>query len=292
MEISLDLYRVFDAVARQGSLTAASRELYISQPAVSQAIARLEEGLQTQLFDRSSRGMRLTLQGEMLHGYVTSALGLMNAGESKLMALSALKEGELRIGAGDTVTKSFLMPFFSRFHEKYPEIGITVVNRVSREILSLLKSGAIDLGFVNLPLQGEGIQVEECLLVHDVFVAGVGLHPALGNRIVSLGELVQYPMIMLEKTSNSRCRVDAFFRQKGLLFEPAIELGSHSLLPDFARIGLGVAVVMKEFTDMQGLFQVETEEELPARGVGACMLEGVTLPDAARRFLDLVRKGR
>ena len=289
MDISLDLYRVFASVARRGSLTAAAGELYISQPAVSQAIHRLEENLDTKLFDRTSRGVVLTQQGEILLGYVTSALGLVAAGESKVHKLSSLKEGELRIGASDTVTQGFLLPAIGRFHARFPDVGLSIINRTSRDIVQLVRGGSVDIGFVNMPLQEEGLQFEECLLVHDIFVAGEAYQRQLAHRVLTLSELVEYPLIMLEQASNSRCHVDHFFRQHGILLNPGIELGSHNLLPDFARIGLGIAGVIREFTNMEGLFEVRTETTLPARAVGVCMLADVTLPESARRFIDLVR---
>ena len=84
MDTNLELYRVFREVARQSSFSAAARELYVSQSAVSQSIKQLETALQARLFARSPRGVSLTWEGQMLYQYVRSALGLLATGEDKL----------------------------------------------------------------------------------------------------------------------------------------------------------------------------------------------------------------
>ena len=110
------------------------------------------------------------------------------------------------------------------------------------------------------------------------------------GKKVSLRQLRDYPLIMLERTSNSRRRNDAFFLQQGTPLSPAIELGSHALLPDCARIGLGLACVTREFTDMTGLFEIDLEVPLPARSIGVCTLEGIAPSEAADRFIRTVHE--
>ena len=96
MDISLDLYKVFSAVAEAGSISDAARLLYITQPAVSQSVRRLEHELGVKLFERGTKGVALTREGELLRGYVSSAMGMLEAGESRMRMLSKLDAGELR----------------------------------------------------------------------------------------------------------------------------------------------------------------------------------------------------
>ena len=295
MEVKLDQYRVFDAVARERSFSAAARALFISQPAVSQTVAQLEAAFGTKLFLRHGRYIELTREGELLHSYVRSALGLLETGEEQLSRLHTLSAGELRIGAGDTVTRWYLMPAIERFHREHPEVALRITNRTSRETLQLLRDGRLDLGFVNLPMSAEGVLFEDCLAVHDIFVAGKG-YEGLRGRPIGLGELTTYPLLMLEGASNSRRRVDRHFLEHGAAAKPEIELGAHHLLLDCARIGLGVACVVEEFSrhaiDRGEVFVLDVQPPVPTRSVGVCYLEDIPLSSAARTFIRTAKEPR
>lgn len=292
MEASLDLYRVFDAIWREKSFSAAAKKLYISQPAVSQAAKQLEEAAGTRLFVRGSRGVTLTAEGEVLREYVSAALNLISEGERRIAGITRLDHGELRIGAGDTVSKWFLLSRLEQFHKMYPGVEIRMTNRTSSETVALLKEGRLDLGFVNLPMSAQGVVFQQCMAVHDVFVAGER-YAELKGHTVRLEELVKYPLIMLERASNSRRRVDRHFLENGIVIRAGIELGSHDLLAEYAGIGVGIACVIREFTPSigaeGGLFEIKLDKPVPERGVGVCYLEDIGLSAAARRFVELVK---
>mgnify|MGYP000289707875 CR=1 FL=1 len=120
MSVKLESYRVFKEVAEVGNITAAAQALYISQSAVSQSIKQLENDLQTRLFSRNSRGVTLTAEGRMLYEYVRSAMGLLETGEAKLSQTRELQMGQLIIGASDTVTSQFLLPYLDSFTGSIP----------------------------------------------------------------------------------------------------------------------------------------------------------------------------
>ena len=144
MAVKLELYRVFKEVADTGNISAAAKNLYISQSAVSQSIKQLETALQARLFARSPRGVTLTNEGQMLYQYVRSALGLLATGEDKLTQAQQLLIGSLVIGASDTVTSWYLAPFLERFHREHPGIHLRIVRGRSGKVLSLLRSGAVE----------------------------------------------------------------------------------------------------------------------------------------------------
>lgn len=294
MNISLDLYRVFSAVAEAGSISDAARVLFITQPAVSQAVRRLETELGVRLFERGAKGVLLTREGELLRGYVTSAMGMLDAGESRMRMLSKLDAGELRIGASDTVSRWFLVPIIRRFHDMYPNISLSITNRTTTQTLQLLQSGSVDIGYVNLPAEGEGVVFEECMPVHDVFVAS-NEFSQLKDRAVTPAELAKQPLIMLEDKSNSRRWVNRHFQKNGVMLSPGVELSAHDLLLDFAGIGLGVACVIREFSRdaLQGdsLFEVDLQPAVPSRAIGVCYNSGITLSNAAQKLVELSKTG-
>ena len=135
MAVKLELYRVFKEVAETGNITAAAQALYISQSAVSQSIKQLESELQTRLFSRNSRGVTLTGEGKLLYEYVRSAIGLLENGEDKLSQTRQLQMGQLTIGASDTVTSLFLLPYLDQFHKQYPAIHIQIISGRSHKVL-------------------------------------------------------------------------------------------------------------------------------------------------------------
>ena len=110
MTENLEYYKVFYYVAKLGSLTAAAQELSVSQPAVSQAIKHLEQALETRLFMRASRGIRLTSEGQVLFEHVKEGYEQILLGEKKLTAMLQLDYGEVRIGASDMTLKYYLLP--------------------------------------------------------------------------------------------------------------------------------------------------------------------------------------
>ena len=294
MNVSLDLFRVFSAVAEAGSISDAARVLYITQPAVSQSVRRLEKELGVRLFERGAKGVQLTREGELLRGYVSSAMGMLEAGESRMRMLSKLDAGELRIGASDTVSRWFLVPIIRRFHDMYPNVSMSITNRTTTQTLELLQSGSIDIGYVNLPADVEGVEFEECMPVHDVFVASDEFSH-LKDRTVTPAELAAEPLIMLEDKSNSRRWVNRHFRKNGVVLAPGVELSAHDLLLDFAGIGLGVACVIREFsrdTLTSGmLFEVDLQPSVPRRAIGVCYNSGITLSNAARKLIELSKTG-
>ena len=149
MAVKLELYRVFKEVAESGNISVAAKNLYISQSAVSQSIKQLETALQARLFARSPRGVTLTGEGQMLYQYVRSALGLIATGEDKLSQAQQLLLGTLVIGASDTVTAQFLTPYLDAFHRLHPGIRLKIVSGRSAKVVSMLKSGAVDIAFAS-----------------------------------------------------------------------------------------------------------------------------------------------
>ena len=294
MAVKLELYRVFKEVAETGNISVAAKNLYISQSAVSQSIKQLETALQARLFARSPRGVTLTGEGQMLYQYVRSALGLIATGEDKLSQAQQLLLGTLVIGASDTVTSWFLTPYLDEFHRQHPGIRLKIVSGRSAKVLSLLKSGVVDIAFASSPSDKSNLLDFPCFETHSVFVAGSG-YPCDFDHVYSLQEIAAFPLILLERKASSRVFLEQYFLKRGVTLTPEIELSSRSLLVDMAAIGLGVAGVTEEFVrrDLEkGSIRVlKTDFEIPSRTVDMCTLREVSPTAAASRFIEMVQKG-
>ncbi|MDR0267792.1 LysR family transcriptional regulator, partial [Paenibacillus sp.] len=243
----LDLYKVFRQVVKSGSFSKAAKDLYMTQPAVSQAIMQLEGELDIRLFHRTPKGVSLTNEGSLLFEYVNSAIKLIDVGEQKLLEFKNLMIGELKIGVGDTISRYFLLPYLEAFHNKHPNIKFKIVNGTTLELCSLLKSGDVDIAICNLPLDDPALELRPGIDIHDIFVCGEKYKSIL-SKPLSLDEVVKLPLILLETKSNSRMYVENYMASRGIRISPEFELGSHQLLLEFAKINLGIACVTKEFS--------------------------------------------
>ena len=293
MAVKLELYRVFKEVAETGNISLAAKNLYISQSAVSQSVKQLETALQARLFARSPRGVSLTWEGQMLYQYVRSALGLLATGEDKLSQAQQLLLGTLTIGASDTVTSFFLTQYLDAFHRLHPGIRLKIVSGRSAKVLSMLRSGAVDIAFASSPADSN-LESWSCFSTHSVFVAGSG-YDCDFDHVYTRQEIADFPLILLERKASSRVFLEQYFLQSGITLTPEIELSSRSLLVSLAKIGLGVAGVTREFVqdalDSGEIRQLMTDFTIPARSVDMCTLREVSPTAAASAFMEMIRQG-
>ena len=289
MDINYELYRVFYHVAASLSFSEASKQLFISQSAVSQSIKVLEKKLGITLFIRSTKKVQLTPEGEILLRYVEPAVNLIQRGEAQVMESSTLGGGQLRIGASDTICRYFLVPYLNRFHKEYPGVHIKVTNQTSTRCVDLLESGQVDLIVTNYPNSHlpDRMNVIPIHTFQDVFIANREYYPELTERTISLKELLQHPILMLDRKSTTSEFLHHLFQQHQLDLVPEIELGSNDLLIDLANIGLGIAFVPDYcLTESGNLFQVQIEEALPTRELVIAHNAHLPVPQAARAFIQ------
>jgi DNA-binding transcriptional LysR family regulator len=290
MDIQLEQFKIFEAVARCGSFSAAAEELYVTQPAVSQAIKQLEGRLETKLFVRGQRGASMTEAGRDLYVYVSEAMRLLENGENHINQLKTLEHGLLSIGASDTVCNHYLLPYLKQYQEKYPRVNLRVTNRTSRESMELLRQGKVDIGFVNTPCQSEGVEIREMLTLHDIFVYNPRLVslPVKGGR----ADLSKVTLMMLERGAATREYVEGEYKKVGISLSPQIELGSHDLLLSFAASGIGVAAVVREYSrhmlDTGELVEIKELPALPPRAMAMVVNKKTPLTAAAREFIKMI----
>jgi len=292
MDVNLELYKVFYYVVRSGSITKASQDMFISQPAVSQSIRQLESKLGGQLFLRTPKGITLTPEGEVLYKYIEQGYNMILLAESKFSEAINLDAGEIRIGASDMTLKYFLLPHLEEFHKCYPKVRIKVTNGPSPETVASLKNGLIDFGVASLPLLDDSaINVVDAMEIYDCFIANYRFGH-LSSRKVSLAELSDYPLIILEKNTSTRRYVDNFFSSYGISIVPEIELATSDLLVQFARRGLGISCVVRNFAEIDikngSLFELDLVEKIPSRQIGIIRLKNTPLSAAAVKFIDLM----
>ncbi len=290
MDINYELYKVFYYVAKTLSFSEASKQLYISQSAVSQSIKSLETKLNQHLFIRSTKKVKLTPEGEMLFKHVEPAVNLIIRGENQILDANTLNGGQLRIGASDTICRYFLIPYLEEFHAHFPNVHIKVTNQTSARCVDLLDNGQVDLIVANYPnpRMNTVSNVRQVKKFKDIFIANSHHFSYLKDKTLRLEELLAYPILMLDKQSMTSEFLHSLFQQKQLDLVPEIELSSNDLLIDLARIGLGIAFV-PDFCLPENdpdLFCIQTTDILPSRHLVVGYNDQVPISEAAKYFIE------
>ena len=288
IDINYELYKVFYHVASTLNFSEASKQLYISQSAVSQSVKTLERKLDQVLFIRSTKKVQLTPEGEILMRHIEPAMNLIQRGEAQLID-AASTGGQIRIGASDTICRYFLIPYLERFHKAFPNAHIKVINQTSLKCAELLKNGLVDLIVVNHPNRHLGTSSAAVRIkkFRDVFIAGETFSELKGKKL-SFRQLTRYPILMLDKNSTTNEFLHQVFQQQHLDLVPEIELTSNDLLVDLARIGLGIAFVPDYCISSRekDILNLETKEEMPERELVIAYNEQLPLSRVSLEFLS------
>lgn len=293
MDINYELYKVFYYVATSLSFSEASKKLYISQSAVSQSIKTLEKKLGQPLFIRSTKKVQLTTAGNLLLKHIEPAMNLISRGESQLLDSGTLGLGQLHIGASDTICRYLLVPYLKQFHKMFPNVPIKVTNATSIKCVDLLDQRKVDLIVTNFPnshLNHTYIQKTICNF-KDVFIANPSYFP-MKNHDVSLEELKEYPIMMLDRNSTTSEFLHNVFLQHQLELVPEVELSSNDLLIDLARIGLGIAFVPDYCVTQESrdLYVLKTQQLMPSRQIVVSVNTTLPVSASTEEFLKLLPK--
>lgn len=291
-DINLEYYKIFYYVGKLGSITLASEQLSLSQPAVSQSIRNLENQLGVTLFVRSKKGVRFTDEGELLFSYIANGYEIIRQGEKKIKQMQDLNLGEIHIGASDMTLQYYLLPYLEQFHKEYPDIKITVTNAPTPETLKHLQDGKIDFGVISTPfLDQQPWRVTATRQIRDIFVAGKQFF-GLKDHVLSYKDLEELPIICLEGETSTRKYVEAFLQEQMVQLHPEFELATSNMLVQFALRGLGVACVVedfaKEYLESGELFELQFDKQIPEREI--CVISDDRIPKsvATKKLLDIM----
>lgn len=248
MNQNLSSYRIFYTVANTGNISKAAKELYISQPAISKSIQKLEESVGCKLFSRSSRGVVLTDEGKLLYEHVSEAFETLTMGEEKLKRSIELGVGHLKIGVSSTLCKYLLLPYLKEFIRQNPHISISISCQSTNDTLKLLEDNKIDIGLIGKPENMKNIHFDFLEEIEDIFVAAKDYLRNLKARGIQKDHILQSSTLMLlDKNNMTRQYIDDYLQENQIVIKDSIDISNMDLLIDFARIGVGVACVIKNF---------------------------------------------
>ena len=274
MENNLNLYYIFYSVAKCKNISGAAKELYISQPAISKAISKLEQNLNTTLFVRNSRGVTLTAEGEMLFEQIQTAFACIRTGEEKIKLSTELGIGHLSIGVSTTLCKYVLLPYLKEFTRKYPHIRIKISCQSSTETIEALQNHSIDIGLIGYPESKLNLTYHPIMEIHDVFVTTKNYLDNFKKRESLSREAIlkNATFMMLNKENITRKYIDSYLLQNQTEISNIIEVSNMDLLIEFAKIDLGIACVIREFVlnelENHSLKELSLLPSSPARKIG------------------------
>lgn len=292
MENNLNLYYIFYTVALHKNISGAAKELYISQPAISKAISKLEQSLDVILFHRSSRGVTLTMEGELLFSQVQTAFSAIRHGEEQLKKVNELGISQISIGVSITLCKYVLLPYLQQFVKDNPHIKVTITCHPTMETLRDIDNSVTDIGVVGIPSLPNGLTYIPFREIQDTFVTTdrylENLKIRVGNDRKAI--LNNATFMMLNKENISRKYVDMYLSSHQITMDNIIEINTMDLLIELAKIDLGIACVIKDFVkdelDDHTLTEVNLGRAIPKRKLGLVYKDDTIMTNAMKKFIS------
>ena len=291
MEQTLSLYKIFYTVAECKNISRAASQLYISQPAVSKSISKLEDSLDTKLFHRGSRGVTLTPEGQMLYNHVSSAFASISRAEQELARMKELGIGHIRIGVSTTLCKYILFTHLKKFLVEYPHIRVTLLNQSSAETLPMLEQHHIDIGLTATPRSMRNLRFLPVTDIQDIFVASPAYLENLALREgAEASPLSVGTVMLLDQKNMTRQHIDTYLLQHQIELPHIMEISTMDLLIESARIGLGIGCCIRECVqgdlDNGTLVQIPLLNPIPQRTIGFALSSTVPPSAATQTFLN------
>ncbi len=290
MHVTLRQLRVFEAVARHLSYTKASRELHLSQPAVSMQVRQLEDDLGLPLFEKLGKQTELTEAGRELYQYSRGINRALQEMEEVMESLKGVSRGRLNIAVASTVNY-FAPRLLAVFHQRFPGIALRldVTNRES--LVRALETNAVDLVLMGLP--PEEVEVEsEAFMANPLVIIAPPDHPLAAQRAIPLERLAGEVFVIREPGSGTRLAMERFFAEHGIAPHHGMQMTRNEAIKQSVRAGLGLSVVSLHTIELEletGRLKVLDVEGFPLeRQWHLVYRKGKRLSPAARAFRDFV----
>jgi DNA-binding transcriptional LysR family regulator len=285
--LNLNLYKIFYDVAQYGSISLASKNMLISQPAVSRSIKKLEEDLNVELFYRTINGMVLTEKGKELLSYVEDACNSLKIGERSMMESSSLIKGKLSIGVPSHIASFYIFDKIRDFHIKYPHIEVSIISRSTAELLRQLENHEIDFIIDTSPI-GESekeLHIEELIKCPHCFVKRTDSK----YEVNSLKDLENIPVVLPVERSTHRKRLKELCLEKNVNFNNILSIENSEMIHEAVLQGVGVGYILKNVVqkdiDAGILEEVNIGDELPSVTVNLVYIDKYLMP-APKEFID------
>lgn len=285
--INLNSFKIFLEVASSKSFLDASNKLFLSQPAVSKSMSKLEEDLGVLLFYRGNKGIELTPSGEVLHKYLKDIKDLLLSCERVLISMNDVNEGRIIIGVRSHIVRNYLMNKIDRFRVKHPKIVIELIDLSTSALIEKLEERKLDFIVDSSPIETlyNNIEIKPICSLSTCFIKSSD-----NQRIINdVKDLEKENLILPSIRSSIRKNIDNCFYNNSITIKPMMEFETEELIIDGVRRGLGIGYVVKPavqyLVDANILEYVELNEELPKLEINLVYIDKY-LTNIAKLFID------
>ena len=285
--INLNSLKIFLEVANSKSFLDASNRLFLSQPAVSKSMSKLEEDLGVLLFYRDNKGIELTPSGEVLYKYLKDIKDLLLSCERVISAMNDVNEGRIVIGVRSHIVRNYLMNKIDRFRVKYPKIVIELIDLSTSALIEKLEERKLDFIVDSSPIETlyNNIEIKPICSLSTCFIKSKNNNKVIKN----INELVKENLIMPGIRSSIRKNLEDCLYKNEIEINPVMEFETEELIIDGVRRGLGIGYVVKPavkyLVDANILEYIELEEELPKMEINLVYIDNY-LTNIAKLFID------
>ena len=292
MDVNFEYYRIFYYVAKYRNFTKAAHALHNSQPNITRAMNCLEREIHCTLFIRTNRGVRLTEEGEKLFRHVSAAMMQILAAEEELTESAELEKGCVSISASEIALNIFLLEKLKKFHMAYPKVQLKLYNHSTPQAIHAVQSGEADFAVITTPtVTDKTLKTTRLCEFQEILIAG-NTFQALAEQKLSLQDLLQFPLICMEKNTITRHFYQKLFLEHGLSLEPSIETATADQILPLVKHELGLAFLPEPMvTDAlqnNSVVSLKLREALPTRQVSIVYDQTHPMSMAAHRLLELL----
>ena len=276
--VNFNSYKIFYEVATSESISDASKKLFITQSAVSKAIKKLEEDLNTNLFYRNRNGVKLTDKGIQLLFYVKEAFNNLITAERAIIESKSLNQGKISIGVPSQIGSFFIFENITQFHKKFPNIEITIISKTTTQLLKLLEQHELDFIIDTSPINTniDNVVIKPLKKVESCFAVKKDTEFNIKD-IKNINDLKKFPLVLPVKGAYNRRQLDKFFEKNN--FEPnnVINIHTSEMIVGAIKKDLGIGYIIYDIIKdnvENGEFQViKFIEDLPKTEINLVYIE-------------------
>lgn len=281
--------RGFCYAASVGSISKAAKRMGLSQPAVSQQIQSLEREMAVRLFVRGGARIRLTQEGELLFEMALPLIEQLEKLDDQFhLRRTQTEEGHVEVAAGGSTILYVLPKYVEAFRKAHPKIEVRLHNVTGIEGLAQLRSGQVELAVGPLLSIPDDIEFHPIIAYEPVVITCLG-HPLASVKPLTLAELSRHPLILPPRNLSTWSIVDSAFKQQGLSYRVAMEVGGWEMIKKYVELGLGISIISSiGITPKEKLEVIPAGEFFPKRTYGVVLLKGREISAQAKLFLNVL----
>ena len=281
--------KIFYETAKHLNMTRVAKEMYISQPSISQSINELENDLGVKLFDRIGKKLYLTHEGEVFLNYTRRILNLYDESIKVIKDFDSNKAGKIVIGASTTIGIYILPEIIRKFSNEYSDIEISLIIENSKIIEGLILDNKIDFAFIEGDISSEEIIKEVIWKDELVFICG-DKSSLKDKGIISGEELKNQKIIMREDGSGTREQAELFLIKNKIKFNTILELGNTEAIKKSVEANLGIAclsyMVVEDKIKTKDLFLFRLKEGKIERDLSLIIHKDKFLSNNMKSFIE------